>query len=152
MAEYTAFWNCSIHRSRRLSFGPRFSPSGRKNWASRFWILFHVWMNCGTSRMESSKAHRARDSRLRQVTTRDRNVRRPQGKEEHSLGRGTTGEPWHWGALSSQVAWLGWGSCQLLTFAGGTIYCMDLWGIRYYTWSWPRMGGSGRAKRRATAT
>ncbi len=35
--------------------------------------------------MESSKAPRARDSRLRQVTARDRGARRPPGKEDHSL-------------------------------------------------------------------
>ncbi len=41
-------------------------------------------MNWGTSRMESSKAPRAHDSRLRQVTARDRGARRPPGKEERS--------------------------------------------------------------------
>ena len=76
--------NLSIHHSRRFSFGPRFSPSGRKSWTFRFWILLHFWTNWGTSRMESSKAPRARDSRLRQVTARDRGARRPPGKEERS--------------------------------------------------------------------
>ncbi len=41
-------------------------------------------MNWGTSRMESSKALRACDSRLRQVTARDRGARRPQENEERS--------------------------------------------------------------------
>ncbi len=35
--------------------------------------------------MESSKAPRARDSRLRQVTARDKGARRPPGKEEPSF-------------------------------------------------------------------
>ena len=34
--------------------------------------------------MESSKAPRARDSRLRQVTARDKSARRPPGKKERS--------------------------------------------------------------------
>ncbi len=34
--------------------------------------------------MESSKASRARDSWLRQVTARDRGARRPLGKDERS--------------------------------------------------------------------
>ncbi len=42
------------------------------------------WTNWGTSRMESSKAPKARASRLRQVTARDRGDRRPSGKEECS--------------------------------------------------------------------
>ncbi len=41
-------------------------------------------MNWGTSRMKSSKAPMARDSRLRQVTARDRSARRPPRKEERS--------------------------------------------------------------------
>ncbi len=57
--------------------------------------------------MESSKAPRARDSRLRQVTARDKGDGRPLGKEERSPDRVTAGELCHWGALSSQVDWPG---------------------------------------------
>ncbi len=53
-----------------------------------------------------------------------------QGRRSAPLGRGTSGEPCHWGVLSSQVAWPGWHSFPSLTFAGGTIYCLDLWGVR----------------------
>ena len=55
--------------------------------------------------MKSGKAPRARDSRLRRVTARDRGARRPPGEEERSLGRGTTGEPCRWGR--SQAKWPG---------------------------------------------
>ncbi len=53
-----------------------------------------------------------------------------QGKRSAPLGRRTAGEPCHLGALSSQVTWPGWRSCPSLTFAGGTIYYVDLWGVR----------------------
>ncbi len=41
-------------------------------------------MNWGTSRMESSKAPRASDSKLPQMTGRDRGAKSPPGKEERS--------------------------------------------------------------------
>ncbi len=41
-------------------------------------------MNWGMSKMESSKAPEARDSRLHPVTAKDRGARRPPGKEELS--------------------------------------------------------------------
>ncbi len=62
-------------------------------------------MNWGMSRMESNKAPRARDSRLRQVTARDRGARGLQGKRSASLGKRTAEESCHLGAFSSQVAW-----------------------------------------------
>ncbi len=45
--------------------------------------------------MKSSKVPRVRDSRLRQVTARERGARRSSGKESTPLGRGTAGEPGH---------------------------------------------------------
>ncbi len=50
-------------------------------------------------------------------------------KRSAPLGRGTAEEPCHLGSLSSQVAWPDWRSCQLFTFAGGTVYCVDLWKV-----------------------
>lgn len=45
----------------------------------------------------SGKALRACDSKLRQVTARDKGIRRPPGEEERFLARATTGEPCYWG-------------------------------------------------------
>ncbi len=57
--------------------------------------------------MESSKAPKKRDSRLRQVTARDRGARKPLGKKSAPIGRGTARELCHFGALSNQVVWPG---------------------------------------------
>ncbi len=67
-----------------LASGRDFHLAAERAWTFRFWILLHFWTNCGTSRMESSKAPKSRDSRLCQVTARDRSARKPLGKGECS--------------------------------------------------------------------
>lgn len=53
--------------------------------------------------MKSYKAPRIRNSRLCQVTARDRDVRIPPEEEKRSLNRGTIGEPCH--RERSQAKW-----------------------------------------------
>lgn len=60
-------------------------------------------MNWGTSRMKSGKIPKACDSRLRQMTTKDRGTRNLLKEEECSLGRRTIDKSYHWGR--SRAKW-----------------------------------------------
>ncbi len=62
-----------------LASGRDFHLAAESAEISDFEFLLHFWTNWGTSKMRSSKAPRASDSRLRQVTTKDRGARRPWG-------------------------------------------------------------------------
>ncbi len=69
----------------------------------KFLIKFR--MNWGMSKMMSGKTPGARNSRLHQVSAKDRDAKRPLGEEERSLDRKTTGELCH--RRYFQVKWLG---------------------------------------------